>query len=61
MHIILIRYLSLHLFKTGKHFDGIWHTGVVAYGKEWYFGNDGIDCCEPVSFNLSKNYLILRI
>lgn len=32
----------------GKHFDGIWHTGVVAFGREWYFGNDGIDSCQPV-------------
>jgi len=23
---------------TGKHFDGIWHTGIVVYGKEFYFG-----------------------
>jgi hypothetical protein len=22
----------------GKQIDGIWHTGVVAYGKEYYFG-----------------------
>eukprot|EP00667_Euglena_gracilis_P027178 EG_transcript_33413 len=22
----------------GRRIDGIWHTGVVAYGKEWFFG-----------------------
>lgn len=31
----------------GKHFDGVWHTGVVAFGQEWFFGNDGIDSCHP--------------
>ena len=23
----------------GKQFDGIWHTGIVVYGKEYYYGN----------------------
>ncbi len=31
----------------GKHFDGVWHTGIVAFGQEWFFGNDGIDSCHP--------------
>lgn len=31
----------------GKHFDGVWHTGIVAFGQEWFFGNDGIDSCQP--------------
>lgn len=31
----------------GKHFDGVWHTGIVAFGQEWFFGNDGIDSCVP--------------
>lgn len=31
----------------GKHFDGVWHTGVVAFGQEWFFGNDGISSCPP--------------
>jgi hypothetical protein len=22
----------------GKQIDGIWHTGIVVYGKEYYFG-----------------------
>jgi hypothetical protein len=22
----------------GKQIDGIWHTGIVVYGKEFYFG-----------------------
>jgi hypothetical protein len=23
---------------TGTQIDGIWHTGIVVYGKEFYFG-----------------------
>lgn len=23
---------------VGKQIDGIWHTGIVVYGKEYYFG-----------------------
>lgn len=23
---------------VGKMFEGIWHTGIVVYGKEYYFG-----------------------
>ena len=22
----------------GKYIEGIWHTGIVVYGKEFYFG-----------------------
>ena len=28
----------------GKQIDGIWHTGVVVYGTEYYFGG-GICSC----------------
>jgi len=23
---------------TGKYFEGIWHTGICVYGKEFYYG-----------------------
>jgi hypothetical protein len=36
----------------GKHLDGVWHTGIVAYGIEWYFGNDGIGSCPPVIYKI---------
>lgn len=45
----------------GKHFDGVWHTGIVAFGKEWYFGNDGIDSCPPVRIFFYNNYLFVII
>jgi hypothetical protein len=30
----------------GKQIDGIWHTGVVVFGREYYFGG-GIQCGAP--------------
>lgn len=30
----------------GKQIDGIWHTGVIVFGKEYYFGG-GI-CTDPI-------------
>lgn len=32
----------------GQRIDGIWHTGVVVFGKEWFFGSSGIQSCMPV-------------
>ena len=34
----------------GRRFDGIWHTGVVVYNVEYYFGQEGISSCSPGSF-----------
>ncbi|KAK7484658.1 hypothetical protein BaRGS_00024066 [Batillaria attramentaria] len=32
----------------GRQIDGIWHTGVVVYGQEYYFGGGmGIESCPP--------------
>ena len=30
----------------GKQIEGVWHTGIVIHGKEYYFGS-GI-CADPV-------------
>lgn len=32
----------------GRHIDGIWHTAVVVYGREFFFGGQGIQSCLPV-------------
>ncbi|KAM7541923.1 hypothetical protein Aperf_G00000010063 [Anoplocephala perfoliata] len=34
---------------VGRQFDGIWHTGVVVYGKEYFFCQEGITHCSPGS------------
>lgn len=41
----MARQLSLPLI--GKQIDGIWHTSIVCFGKEYYFGSDGISNCMP--------------
>ncbi|RXX88660.1 hypothetical protein DD587_32105 [Klebsiella pneumoniae] len=33
---------------TGKKIDGIWHTAIVVYGREYFFGSHGISSCNPV-------------
>ena len=33
----LAKQLSMSLI--GRQIDGVWHTGLVAYGKEYYFGS----------------------
>ncbi len=30
----------------GKHIEGVWHTGIVVYNKEYYFGG-GISYDDP--------------
>ncbi|XP_047143256.1 uncharacterized protein LOC100207210 isoform X1 [Hydra vulgaris] len=37
--------LSLPLL--GKKIDGIWHTSIVVFDKEYFFGGDGISDCTP--------------
>jgi len=31
----------------GRPLDGVWHTAVVVYGKEYFFGSTGIEFCSP--------------
>lgn len=31
----------------GKQIEGVWHTGIVVYGKEIFFGGAGIADCPP--------------
>ncbi|CAN8008054.1 unnamed protein product, partial [Ixodes pacificus] len=30
---------------SGKQIPGIWHTSIVAYGREYFFGSMGIESC----------------
>ena len=40
--------IALCFYLPGKQIDGIWHTAIVAYGQEYFFGGDSIECCVPV-------------
>lgn len=44
----ILRYHFNAIF-AGKKFDGIWHTSIVAFDREIYFGSSGIVHCRPVS------------
>lgn len=41
----LAKQLSLPLI--GKHLDGIWHTSIVIFNREYFFGGGGIQSCRP--------------
>ncbi|XP_044253467.1 uncharacterized protein LOC123004330 [Tribolium madens] len=30
-----------------KKIDGIWHTSIVVYGREYFFGSHGVSSCNP--------------
>ena len=32
---------------TGKQLDGVWHTGLVVFGFEYFYGSHGIERCQP--------------
>lgn len=43
-----------HSLILGRQIDGIWHTAVVVFGREYFFGSQGITSCAPVSIQLIK-------
>jgi len=47
----LARQLSMQM--TGKQIDGIWHTSVVVFGKEIFYGR-GIDVTLPGRSHVSR-------
>lgn len=44
---------------VGKHIEGIWHTGIVVYGKEFYFGG-GISYDRPACTPFGKNTALTK-
>ncbi|XP_067120580.1 uncharacterized protein [Centruroides vittatus] len=38
---------SISPFLLGKQLAGIWHTGIVVFDQEYFFGSGGIDSCPP--------------
>jgi hypothetical protein len=35
----------------GKEFEGIWHTGIVVYGREYFFGGGYNSFCRSLVFS----------
>ena len=33
----------------GKQIDGVWHTAIVCFGKEYFYGSNGISSCHPTT------------
>jgi len=38
----------------GRPLDGVWHTAVVVFGKEYFFGGSGIEFCNPGGTQLGQ-------
>ncbi|XP_016665000.1 desumoylating isopeptidase 1-like [Acyrthosiphon pisum] len=38
-----------------KNIEGIWHTAIIVFGKEYFFGSNGISVCDPVSIMFYTN------
>ena len=51
---------QLSMAFVGKEIEGIWHTSVIAYGKEHFYGAEGISHESPgssmVGFNTYKRF-----
>ena len=54
----LARQLSLQM--TGKQIDGIWHTSVVVFGQEIFYGQ-GISITAPGKSHVCFYYQIIHI
>lgn len=52
---------SLSQMVLGKHIDGIWHTGIIAYGREYFYGGAGIESCRPGGTVLGQPDKILKL
>jgi hypothetical protein len=44
----------------GKQLDGIWHTGIVAFGQEFYFGG-GIQCGHPGGTHFGRPLQVVEL
>lgn len=51
----LARQLSQQLI--GRHFDGIYHTGIVVFGREYFFGGGIFDAGEFIYLLYTQNVI----
>ncbi|KAJ8345726.1 hypothetical protein SKAU_G00299190 [Synaphobranchus kaupii] len=45
----------------GKQLDGIWHTSIVVYGEEFFFGGVGISSCQPGGTVLGEPNTVIEL
>ncbi|XP_059180807.1 desumoylating isopeptidase 1b [Centropristis striata] len=45
----------------GRELDGIWHTGIVVHGKEFFFMAEGIHNCRPGGTTMGQPDAILGL
>ncbi|XP_013192826.2 uncharacterized protein LOC106136737 isoform X1 [Amyelois transitella] len=45
----------------GRQIEGVWHTSVVAYGREFFYGSHGISTCAPGSLQLGAPQQVERL
>lgn len=45
----------------GRHIDGVWHTAIVVYGREYFFGPSGIQSVRPGTTLLDEPQRVERI
>ncbi|XP_071797684.1 uncharacterized protein [Asterias amurensis] len=38
---------TMSMALLGTHLDGIWHTSIVIFGREYFYGGGGIESCKP--------------
>ncbi|KAI1718123.1 PPPDE putative peptidase domain-containing protein [Ditylenchus destructor] len=43
---------SMSMMLLGRQIEGVWHTGIVVYGKEYFYGSHGISYVPAGSFSL---------
>lgn len=44
-----LTYFPIFFSILGKRIDGVWHTSIVVYSREYFFGSRGVESCNPVS------------
>ncbi|XP_014362165.2 uncharacterized protein LOC106713811 [Papilio machaon] len=45
----------------GRQVAGVWHTAVVVFGREYFYGSGGITHCEPGGTQLGAPQQVLRL
>lgn len=45
----------------GRQVDGVWHTAMVVYGREYFFGSGGVQSCRPGGTILGEPEQVLNL